>query len=309
MEAPESPYSMRRLLTLSLVLGLLTACSSEPSTVSGHPDEQSPMPTASAVPSPTDSGEPAPAEGDTTTVELWYSISTDTPDQVGLFPVYRAIPSVPGIAAATLRAWLEGPTAEEKEAGIQDPIPAGTELLDVTIDDGTAIVDLTSDFERTGSGTFGETMLLAELAWTITQFPTVDQALLKIDGRFKDAYMGHGFVIDADHPLKRRRKDPVAPIIVSEPSFGARFSSGDLVAGTANVFEATVSLRLLGEDGGVLFEGFTTATCGTGCRGDYLEPFDFEIDSEQPGTIEVFESSAEDGSEINKVRVPVVLVP
>lgn len=296
---------MRRLLTLSLVLGLLAGCSAEPTTVSEPPDEQSPTPTATATPIES----PAPGDEDTTTVELWYSISTDTPDQEGIFPVYREIPSVSGIGAATLRAWLEGPTAVEKEAGVHASVPEGTELLGLTIDDGTAIVDLSSEFENTGQGSFGETLLLAELAWTVTQFPTVDQALLKIDGQFKDAYLGHGFVIDADHPLKRRRNDPVAPITVSEPSSGARFSSGDEVAGAANVFEATVSLRLLGENGRVLFEGFTTATCGSGCRGDYAEPIDFRIDREQSGTLEVFESSAEDGRPLHMVKIPVTLVP
>jgi hypothetical protein len=208
-----------------------------------------------------------------------------------------------------LELWIEGPSAAEKKAGITSLVPAGTELLGLTIDDGTAIVDLSSEFERTGSGSFGESILLAELAYTVTQFPTVDQALLKIDGEFKDYYMGHGFVIDADHPLKRRRNAPVAPITVDEPSFGAEFSSGDEVSGTANVFEANVSLRLRGEDGKVLFEGFTTATCGTGCRGDFSEPFVFDIDHEQPGTIEVYESSAKDGSEINMVRISVRLAP
>lgn len=311
---------MRRLSILSLIAILLAACSSAPTTTTGA-DPQAPTPGVSE--SPTDSPIPNEGEGGTTageedpadedegsaSVELWYAIPTDTSDGAGIFPVHRDIPAVPGIGAATLELWIEGPSAAEKKAGIRSMIPSGTELLGLTIDDGTAIVDLSSEFERTGTGSFGESMLLAELAYTITQFPTVDEALLKIDGEFKDYYMSHGFVIDEEHPLKRRRNAPVAPITVDDPNFGDEFSSGDAVSGTANVFEANVSLRLRGEDGKVLFEGFTTATCGTGCRGDFSEPFVFDIDHEQSGTIEVYESSAKDGSEINMVRISVRLVP
>jgi len=102
---------------------------------------------------------------------------------------------------------------------------------------------------------------------------------------------------------------PPPPILVSEPSPGDRFASGDAVAGTADVFEATVSIRLLDEDGDELVETFATATCGSGCRGDYSKRIRFQIDREQPGTLVLFEVSAEDGSETNKVTIPVVLVP
>lgn len=309
---------MRRLTLLSVIAILLASCSSAPTTTTGT-DPQAPTPVGSDsptdAPGPSDDGgtaageDPEDDDGGSASVELWYAIPTDTPDGAGIFPVHRDIPAVTGIGAATLELWIEGPSAVEKKAGIRSMVPAGTELLGLTINDGTAIVDLSSEFEKTGSGSFGESMLLAELAYTITQFPTVDQALLKIDGEFKDYYMGHGYVIDEDHPLRRRRNAPVAPITVNEPNFGAEFSSGDDVAGTANVFEANVSLRLRGEDGSILFEGFTTATCGTGCRGDFSEPFVFDVDHEQPGTIEVYESSAKDGSEINMVRISVTLVP
>jgi hypothetical protein len=299
--------SMKRsFVALALVAFLFAACG----------DDESPQPGAepspdvsTAAPSEEPSAEPSPDEQETTSIELWYAIETDTPDGAGLFAVHRDVPSTQAIGRAALTAWLEGPTAEEEAAGIVGLVPEGAELLDLDISEGTATVDLSSEFEATGSGTFGEGLLLNQLAWTITQFPTVDRALLKIDGEFKEAYMSHGFVIDEDHPLKRKKSDPLAPIQVSSPSIGGTLRSGDMVEGTANVFEATVSLRLLDANGDVLFEGFTTATCGTGCRGDYSEAIDFEIDSEQQGVLEVFESSAKDGSDIHKVSIPVTLVP
>jgi hypothetical protein len=105
--------------------------------------------------------------------------------------------------------------------------------------------------------------------------------------------------------------DPGAldPIEVTEPTEGATVTSPVTIAGTADVFEGTVSIRIVDEMGNVIAETFTTATCGSGCRGDYSERVKFAVDAAQPGTIEVFESSAEDGSMVNVVSIAVTLVP
>jgi immunoglobulin-like protein involved in spore germination len=94
-------------------------------------------------------------------------------------------------------------------------------------------------------------------------------------------------------------------IVVRIPVPGEEIGSPVNVAGTADVFEATVSIRILDANGQELAAAVTTATCGTGCRGKYF----FFTEQRQKGTIEVFESSAEDGSPLNVVRIPVVLVP
>jgi hypothetical protein len=53
---------------------------------------------------------------------------------------------------------------------------------------------------------------------------------------------------------------------------------------------------------------FTTATCGTGCRGTYSKAVRYEVTQTQPGIVRVYESSAEDGKPINVVDIPVTLV-
>jgi hypothetical protein len=100
-----------------------------------------------------------------------------------------------------------------------------------------------------------------------------------------------------------------ALITVTEPCAGDEVSSPLSVAGEANVFEATVSMRILDENGDELATAFTTAQCGTGCWGAFVGEISFEVDHEQSGTLEVFESSAEDGSDIHKVSIPVTLLP
>jgi hypothetical protein len=99
------------------------------------------------------------------------------------------------------------------------------------------------------------------------------------------------------------------PIAVAVPQAGAFVESPITIAGSANVFEATVSIRVLDANGDVIAETFTTASCGTGCRGDFSAELEVPISGQHPGTIQVFESSAQDGSMINTVEVPVTLVP
>jgi Immunoglobulin-like domain of bacterial spore germination len=99
------------------------------------------------------------------------------------------------------------------------------------------------------------------------------------------------------------------PIVVDEPAPEAQIRSPVSISGTADVFEATVSIRIRDANGGVIARGFTTATCGSGCRGSFSTKVKFSTDGAQDGTIEVFEQSMEDGSDLFVVRVPVTLLP
>jgi hypothetical protein len=71
-----------------------------------------------------------------------------------------------------------------------------------------------------------------------------------------------------------------------------------------------VTVNVLDENEHVLGKTFTTATCGTGCRGTYSVPVGFDVDREQRGTIVVSDDDAAGtGTPPHIVRVPVVLVP
>jgi hypothetical protein len=102
---------------------------------------------------------------------------------------------------------------------------------------------------------------------------------------------------------------PTAAIVVDEPIENARVASPALVSGTADVFEGTVSIRVLDENGAILSEDFTTATCGSGCLGTYRTRVRFRIDHKQRGSIQVFESGAENGEPLHMVEIPVTLLP
>ena len=99
------------------------------------------------------------------------------------------------------------------------------------------------------------------------------------------------------------------PIVVDAPTEGEELTSPAVISGTANVFEATVSYEIVTVSGEVVAEGFTTATCGSGCRGTYTARVPFEVEEATPGVVHVFEASAEDGKPIHGVKVRVTLLP
>jgi len=96
-------------------------------------------------------------------------------------------------------------------------------------------------------------------------------------------------------------------IVVNGPKPGDRVSSAVHIFGTADVFEDVLTARILDADGTQIASTHTDATCGSGCRGDYSVWIAYSVQSEQKGTVEIYEASAKDGSALHKVKVPVTL--
>lgn len=303
---------MKRLgIVLALVGLVATGCADRTARSLGEvpgggdasPSPASPAPApspAAGEPEPDDGGSPSP--GRTFDYEVWLA----SPEGA-LFLVRRTAPFEPGVGRIAVNDLLSGPTTAERAAGVGTAVPGGTTLRGLRITDGVAVVDLTAEFAR-GSGSHAERLRLAQLVYTLTQFDTVRGVRLAIDGTLVGSFGSHGLAVD--RPQTRRMYEDLLPaIVVESPAPGDRVSSPVSVSGTANVFEATVSLRILDAAGRVIARTFTTATCGSGCRGDYVASVRFDVDAEQPGVIEVFESSAEDGRAINVVSIPVTLLP
>ncbi|MEX2406876.1 MAG: Gmad2 immunoglobulin-like domain-containing protein [Actinomycetota bacterium] len=237
------------------------------------------------------------------TFEVWYAHGPGP----WLFVTERSEPFAPAIGGAALNALFAGPSELEREAAVSSAVPVGTRLLGLSIADGLATADLSAEFES-GGGSASMLMRLAQLTYTLTQFDTVDEVLFTLEGQpVGEFFSGEGIVIE-DPMTRRDFADLLAPIVVAGPVVGQRVTSPITVSGTANVFEATVSISVLDAEGNEIARAFTTATCGTGCRGDYSETVRYEVDRTQPGTVRVYESSAEDGRPINVVEIPVTLV-
>jgi hypothetical protein len=99
-------------------------------------------------------------------------------------------------------------------------------------------------------------------------------------------------------------------IVVESPAPNATVTSPVTVSGTADVFEATVTVVVEDADGNELARDFTTASCGTGCRGDFTIDVPFAVEEAEPGTIVVQDDDAAGtGTPPHVVRIPVTLEP
>lgn len=216
-----------------------------------------------------------------------------------LVPVYRGVPETEGIAAAAVSALLEGPTQDETDGtpSISSAVPAGTELLGIVIEDGVATVDLTGEFDD-GGGTASMAARLAQLVFTLTRFPTVDEVVLHLDGEPVEVFSSEGIILDGPQ-TREDYLEQVPPIFVDSPAWGEVVQSPVTVTGIANVFEATFQIMLTDDDGLPLFEEPVMASCGTGCWGDFSVKIPYEIDRDQFGALIVWEFSAKDGSRQN----------
>lgn len=95
-------------------------------------------------------------------------------------------------------------------------------------------------------------------------------------------------------------------ITVASPAPGDTVSTTLSVTGTARVFEQTVNYRLTDANNVVLVQGITTAQAvDIGLFGPYTISTTYATPTASTGILEVFAISAENGSEIDTVTIPV----
>jgi spore germination protein GerM len=289
---------MKKLLafaTLALAGGALAmavaGCGSDQAVSLGKP-----------TPSTSTSGEKTGSVPTLLALQVWF-----TRDD-GLVAVRRTQQPTALVATAAINSLLSGPTAGERVMGYASAVPTGTKLLGIAIRDGVATVDLTSEFQ-VGAGSRSMQMRLGQVVYTLTQFPTVQKVRFHLDGTPVNVFSSEGIVLD--HPVGRGDYSDLLPAItVDKPAPDTRVTSPVTVSGTANVFEANVTVEILNAQGDVVGKTFTTATCGTGCRGSYSVQVSFKVAKEQPGTIVVHDDDAAGtGKPPHEVRVPVTLTP
>jgi germination protein M len=244
---------------------------------------------------------------------VYFFADTDGPgrqDGPFLIPVARTINGSDPIGSA-LQALFEGPSGDEATSGlISTAIPEGS-WLDYGISDDEpeiVIVHMSAEFVS-GGGTLSMMGRLGQVVLTLDRLEGIDGVRFYVEGVPTTVFGGEGIIVN--DPATAADFEGLLPaVMIESPAFGARNTTNPLiVAGTANVFEATVSLALTDADGLIIWEGFTTATCGTGCRGEWEITIPYEVDAPQMGSLAAWESSAMDGSQTNVREHPLWLVP
>ncbi len=263
-----------------------------------------PITTTTSSTQPTTSTNPATGSS-TTQAANTMTISVYFTSGEKIAAAHRVIAKTQGTGQAAMLALLAGPTAEETASGLVGAIPQGTRLLGLTIKNGVATVDLSKEYES-GGGSLSMSMRVAQVVYTLTQFPTVSKVSFELEGQPVIALGGEGLILD--HPTGRADYEDLTPaILVESPAVGDTVKSPMHVTGSANTFEATFTLDLLDANGQVMAEKQVMATSGTGTRGTFAVDVPFTLAESGGGTLKVFELSAKDGSPINVVEVPIKL--
>jgi hypothetical protein len=203
---------------------------------------------------------------------------------------------------------LAGPIANESgKQVVTSAVPEDSRLLGLTIDDGIATVDLSTEFES-GGGSASIFTRLGQVVFTLTQFPTVQSVLFQIEGRPVTVFSSDGIVLDG--PVGRADYEDLLPaIFVDRPAYGASLDNPARITGSANVFEATFIITLLDASGARIAETQAMATCGTGCRGTFDVTLPYSVAETGWGSLLVWAGSAKDGSPEWVREYPVWLEP
>jgi len=115
--------------------------------------------------------------------------------------VTRRIPVSEAPMLDALNLLLTGPTSEEVSRGIINLIPQNTRVLTATIRGTTAYINFSENFLFNTFGVEGYVAQLRQIVWTVTEFQTVNDAQILIEGRRMD-YLGEGIWIGS--PINRQ---------------------------------------------------------------------------------------------------------
>ena len=194
----------------------------------------------------------------------------------------------------------------ERELGFSTAIPAATTLNSVTVAGNVATVDLSREF-ASGGGSLSMQERVAQIVFTLTQFPGVERVRFRLGGTPTSTIGGEGLIVDN---VGRDAFANVTPLILVEsPTPGETVRAPVPVEGMSNTFEATVNYTLTSSSKSVLAEGHTTATAGSGTWGNF--GFEVPVDSNYtgPARLAVYELSAEDGSHVHGSSIPIHIAP
>jgi spore germination protein GerM len=223
-----------------------------------------------------------------------------------LVPVHRTWPGevTPDAVIETL---LAGPSSDEASGTprILTEVPAGTQLLGVDVAGGVATVDLSGTFDD-GGGSASMFARLAQVVFTLTRLPDVDAVAFALDGEPVGTFSSEGIVLDGAQ-VREDYYEWLPLVFVDSPAWGEPVTSPFTVSGLSNAFEAVSQVLVTDDDGAPLFESTVTATCGTGCWGEWQVDVTYDLDRPQLGAVIVWMDSPQDGGRVAVREYPVQL--
>ncbi len=258
-----------------------------------------PAPAGTAVPTPAatpaDSASPAPTAEPTAEpfagqigLKAYFLLFDDVGANAPLVPVHREVPATAAVARAAIEQLLAGPTEDERAHDLRvgtigTGIPEGTRLLGIDVAGGVATVDLSGEFasgDILGDERDAWAHRLAQVTFTLTQFPTVESVQFMVDGKPATAIEGHeGSPIDL--ATRAAYADQLPAVFVDEPAWGGALTDPLTVSGIAQIngvspqFQAAIVSRTTDES---LARQTVRPACPEGCwQPPGGGPFEFEV--------------------------------
>ncbi|MDR2479063.1 MAG: GerMN domain-containing protein [Treponema sp.] len=156
----------------------------KPRTEKPVPPPANPKPPAAqpAAPPPPAAAKPAaqPVESRSRTV---YFSRAGTDGEPIRAPAVRTIAVSSSPLLDSLNALLAGPSAEEQRRGMVSFIPPNSGILSLTVQGSTAYINFNENFQFNTYGREGYTAQIAQVVWTATEFSTVKDVQIVIEGR------------------------------------------------------------------------------------------------------------------------------
>jgi hypothetical protein len=197
-------------------------------------------------------------------------------------------PKTPAVARQALELLLAGPPPSPTP--LTTAIPAATTLTAVANVSGV----LTAGFSAALGSAPHVDHASEQIARTMLELPGVDWVRIRSGGSDVGGLIDEQMLAASDHA-----DHPPWIELRSAKETGGRVA----YYGTADVFEASVQVRLV-SNGAVLAFQTVQASCGSGCRGVFQGTLPLPSNAANP-VVEAYSLSAEDGSEQNLVRLPV----
>ena len=186
--------------------------------------------------------------------------------------------------------------------GLANAIPASVSVLSTQTDGQAIVADMNEAFLEGAGGLLADMTMLNQLIYTLTYSDPDASVLFTVNGQPVETFGSEGLILT--EPVRRDNfLDQLHVINVTQPI--VETGDGWIVTGLANVFEATLVLNVLDGDGNVTHEEFVTATCGTGCWGDFEVVLDSDLIIPGESSIQLFQYSAENGQPVDVVTISI----
>lgn len=112
------------------------------------------------------------------------AIEANTPGSTGFVKLlYRQYPDTRGVLRLALEELIKGPHPEE--GNLSPTLPATTRIIDVRIENKIAVISFSEEVVTdpgAPGGSLAGGIFVQSIVYTATQFPTVDAALVKVNG-------------------------------------------------------------------------------------------------------------------------------